>query len=143
MFFSEITDRGPTPALVHSLAFTQARLDVIAENIANQQTPGYRAKQLDTAEFQGALRESVEVRERNPRAAFAVRGREVQTRTDGSLQVTPSELPVEQVLFHDGTNVSLERQMAELAETGLAHELAVTLLNGRMDSLRRVIRETV
>jgi len=142
-FFSTMTDRGAVPALVKTLSFNQARLRMIAENVANAETPGYRTKQLDVKAFQAALREAFEARNR-PDQPFVVRsGQEVTTDPQGFLQVTPSERPVEQALFHDGTNMSLERQMADLAETGMTQEIVATLLRGRIDGLRKAIRGTV
>ena len=47
MFISTITDRGAKPALIKTMSFTEARLRMIAENVANMETPGYRAKRLD------------------------------------------------------------------------------------------------
>lgn len=143
MFLSELTDRGPTPALVGTMVFTQARLRTIAENVANAHTPGYRAKQLDARAFQESLREAIARRGLRGTKPLELRGREVQTRGDGGLRVTPSEKPVDNVLFHDGTNLSLEREMAELAETGMTHELASGLLRRRFDSLTKAIRGTV
>ena len=61
MFLSNVTDGGPTPALVKTLAFNEARLKMIVENVANLQTPGYRAKQLDPKAFQHALQEALVV----------------------------------------------------------------------------------
>ena len=141
MFVSSVTDRGATPALVKTLAFNQARLKMIAENVANIHTPGYRAKQLDTKAFQRSLREALDARCRDPKKPFVVEaGREVGTDRYGHLQVTPSQTPVENVLFHDGTNLSVERQMADLAETGMAHELFTTLLKDKFDGLKKAIR---
>ena len=144
MFISNVTDRGATPALVHTLAFNQARLQMIAENVANSKTPGYRAQQLDVRAFQQALREALEARKSDPHKPLMVQsGRQVSTDEQGTLHVTPGEKPVENVLFHDGTNVSLERQMADLAETGMTQELLTTLLHGRFEGLRKAIRGTV
>jgi flagellar basal body rod protein FlgB len=56
--------------------------------------------------------------------------------------VSPSERPVDNVLFHDGTNVSIEKEMADLAKTGMSHQLVSTMLKNRYDALTRVIRET-
>jgi len=141
MFLSEVTDRGSLPALVKTLAFQQARLNMIAENIANSETPGYRTKRLDTKAFEQSLREALDVRRLDPEKPLRVdNGREVRTDAAGSLVVTPREQPVENILFHDGTNMSLERQMADLAETGMTHELATTLLRTQMDQVRRAIR---
>ncbi len=144
MLLSSMTDRGSTPVLINTLVFNQNRLKMIAENIANIHTPGYRTKQLDTAAFQGALREALDVRKRNPKAPFVVRsGNEVRTDRFGSLSVTPSDRPVDNILYHDGTNLSIERQMADLAETGMTHRLAATLLRRNFDSVRKAIRGTV
>lgn len=143
MFFSTLTDRGAVPALVATLSYNQARLEMIAENVANIHTPGYRAKQLDKRAFQRALHEALTARGSDPRNPFVVTVEgEVKTDRQGHVQVTPSRKPVEHVLFHDRTNLSLERQMADLAETGMTHELATTLLRGRYQAMRKAIRGT-
>lgn len=144
MFIENLAESGATPALVKTLAFNEARLQMIAENLANSTTPGYRTKQLDTKAFQQSLREALDRRSRAPHERFVVRsGQEVETDDRGVLQVTPSLTPAENVLFHDGTNMSIERQMADLAETGMMHDLATTLLGGKFQSLRTAIRGRV
>ncbi|MGD2107905.1 MAG: flagellar basal body rod protein FlgB [Phycisphaerae bacterium] len=144
MFISSVTDRGATPAIVKMLAFNESRLRMISENVANINTPGYRAKQLDTRAFQRSLRAALDTRARDPKSAFVVRsGDEVRTDGQGYLQVTPSRKPSDNVLFHDGTNLSIEREMADLAETGMTHDLYTTLLNGRFHGLRNAIRGTL
>jgi len=144
VFLSNVTDSGPTPALVKTLAFNEARLKMIAENVANLQTPGYRAKQLDPKAFQHALGEALASRGDDPRKPLVVNsGREVSTSDRGDLRVTPTEKPVENVLFHDGTNFSIEQGMADLAKTSLTHELATALLRDRMASLRKAVRGTL
>jgi flagellar basal-body rod protein FlgB len=141
MFISNITERGATPALINTLAFSEARLKMIAENVANATTPGYRAKQLDPRAFQAAMREALDARGGDPSKAFVIKDNG-QVRTDkyGLLQVTPTERSVDNILFHDGTNLSIEREMADLAETGMTHELMATLLRGSFDGLRKAIR---
>jgi flagellar basal-body rod protein FlgB len=144
MLLSSITDRGATPALVKTMAYAEARLDVIAENVANLHTPGYRAKQLDDDAFRAALREALDRRGGRASAPFVVEaGREVQTDSQGYLVITPSEQPVDHTLHHDGTNLSVEREMADLARTGMWHDLATTLLRDRMEGLRKAIRGQV
>lgn len=143
MFLADVTERGTTEALVKTLAFQEARLRMIADNIANAETPGYRAKQLDVKGFQQALGAAMERLKVDPGKGLMVdNGKEVRTVEGGQLRITPSEQPVDNVLFHDGTNVSIEREMADLAETGLTHELATTLLRDRMNGLRKAIRGT-
>lgn len=144
MFLSTLVDRGATPAIVQSLAYNEARLQMIAENVANIHTPGYRTKQLDARAFQQALRKALDIRGSDTSKPFVVNVKgEVSTGRGGRLQVTPSERPVENVLFHDGTNMSIERQMADLAETGMTHDLLTMLLRGRFDGLKKAIRGMV
>ncbi len=144
MYLSSLTDRGATPALVKTLVYNQARLKMIAENVANIHTPGYRAKQLDVKAFQRALREALDARGSDLSRPLMVRvDGEVKTDRFGRLGVTPRERPVENALFHDGTNLSIDRQMADLAETGMMHELVANLLRGNFESLRKAIRGTV
>ncbi len=126
------------------LAFNESRLRMLAENVANIHTPDYRAKQLDTKAFQRSLREALDARARDPKGPFVVQaGQEVQTDEQGYLHITPSQRPAENVLFHDGTNLSIEREMADLAETGMTHDLFTTLLKGRFNGLRKAIRGTL
>ncbi|HUU83409.1 MAG TPA: hypothetical protein VM243_07895 [Phycisphaerae bacterium] len=144
MFISNVTDRGATPALVNLWAFTQARHKVIAENVANWGNPHYKAKQLDANAFQQALGRALEDRGGDPNAPFVLPATD-QFRTDGHgrLRVTPTEAPAENVLFHDQTNTSIERQMAHLAENAMMHEAVTTLLQGRFNGLRKAIRGQV
>lgn len=144
MFLATLTEGGATPALEKTLSFNQARLRMIAENVANIHTPGYRAKQLDVKAFQSALREALDARGSDRSKPFVVNaGSEVETDRFGRLHVTPSIEPVENVLFHDGTNFSIERQMADLAETGMMNQLVSRLLQGRYSGLRSAISGNV
>ena len=140
MFLSSITEQGATPALVKAMEFAEARASVIADNVANIQTPGYRAKSLDPRGFQRALREALDARELPGDSLHVADGRELKTDAGGRLHVAPSTAPGQNVLFHDGTNLSIERQMSDLAETAMAHELSATLLKGNWDRLRAAIR---
>jgi len=144
MFLSSIANRGATPALERTLAFGEARLAMIAENVANIHTPGYRTKQLDAVGFQRALREALDAKGGDPHKRLEVNaGEEIATDERGHLTVRPSLAPVERSLLHDGTNQSIERQMAMLAETGMTHDLATMLLNGNYNGLRKAIRGTL
>lgn len=141
--FSGLVDRGNLPALVNTLSFNEARLRVIADNVANIHTPGFRAKQLNPAAFQEALGKAMLERGNDPRKPLLIRSADAMTESSGRLAVTPREKPVDNVLFHDGTNASIEREMADLAETGMMHDMASRLLRMQFDGLRKAIRGTV
>jgi len=144
MFISSLTSGGAAPALEATLAFNNARLKMLAENIANVDTPHYRSKHLDTRSFQRALRKALDDRHGDPNQPFLVSsGSEVRTEREGQLIVSPSLEPVDNILFHDGTNQSIEKQMSALAETGMTQQLITDLLRGHFNGLRKAIRGTV
>lgn len=134
-----ITGGGALPMLEKVLAFTEARNKVLAENIANITTPGYQAKQLDARAFQAALREAADKRaDRGGRLELKSTD---QFRTDegGRLEVTPTLEPPENLLFHDGTNARIEREMSDLAENAMMHQAATELLKNYYDGVKKAI----
>ncbi len=145
MYFPDLANGEGLPALEKMLAFTQARQHMLAENIANVDTPGYRTKHLDAAGFQKALREAVEVQKQGgASASLELKGtQEFGVDQAGRLVVSPSEEPPENVLFHDGTNVRIERQMAMMAENAMMHQTASELLRQKFETLLKAIRGRV
>ncbi|HKQ48357.1 MAG TPA: flagellar basal body rod protein FlgB [Phycisphaerae bacterium] len=138
-----LTDSGPIPLLEKTLAFAEARQRMLATNIANITTPGYRAMQLDEGAFQGALAEAAKKREETGGAFELEATREFRVDRQGLLGVTPSENPAENLLFQDGTNASIERQMAQLAENAMLNQVSAELLKGYFDGLAKAIRGRV
>lgn len=139
-FLTEMTGQGAVPMLEKTLAFNEARQKMLATNIANLTTPGYKARQLDVAGFQKALREASNRRAERGEPFRLGRSREFEVEASGRLRVMPSEVPEENARFHDGTNASIERQMSQLAETAMTHQVATELLKGYFDRLSHAIR---
>lgn len=135
----EIVNRLSNPAIEKMLSFTEARHRVISENVANIDTPGYRTKQLDPGLFQKALRRAIEAQKREPDAAMTLdQTREFRER-GGRLVTTPSLEPTENLLFHDGTNARIEKEMSELASNTMMHQLSVEFLNNHFQTLKQAI----
>lgn len=141
MFLQDVVNRGSMPALEKMLAFTQARHQVLAENVANVDTPGYRTQQLDTDAFQASLRKALDRRKatRSPDFKMTSTSQFSQDRA-GRLQVTPTLEPTENILFHDGTNIRVEKQMSMMAENAMMHQLMSELMRGKFEGLLKAIR---
>ena len=142
--FESLMNRGVTPALAATLSYTQARHRMIADNVANMSTPGFKAKRLDLDEFQNSLARALKQRGSDPNKPLVINGsRQVRTRHNGTLEVTPTMEPGANAVLHDGTNLSIEREMSNLASNAMLHEMTTTLLKGRFDGLRKAIRGRV
>lgn len=55
MFIDRLINQGPAPVLEQMLHFTTARHKLIAENVVNISTPGYKQKDLSLEHFQRML----------------------------------------------------------------------------------------
>jgi flagellar basal-body rod protein FlgB len=121
------------PALEQSLAFSQRRHELLAGNIANMDTPGYRQKDLDETQFQNTLADSIRsASDPDPLAMSPA------TRDD---MYSGPRAATEQIVFHDGSDVSLERQVTEIAKNQHLHGLAVTTMRSQFALLRAAITE--
>lgn len=105
------------------------RAELIAGNIANADTPGYKAQELD---FEEHLREAARLAEL-PASA----------QESGSLSLTQPKVVEQesQVVGFDGNTVDVGREMPQLAQTGGSFNFGVKMLQSHLRLLRAAIRE--
>lgn len=140
MWMDSLINSGTLPVLEKVAAFTEGRHRVLAENIANIDTPGYRTKQLDPKLFQAELARAVENHRGRTGSSLGLRStKQFHTDDQGRLNVTPTLRPSQNILFHDGTNASVEHQMTALAENTIMHQVVVELMQQRFNGLRGAI----
>ena len=142
-FLSDITGGGAFPMLEKTLAFTESRNRMLAENVANVTTPGYRTKQLSIESFQSALKEASERRTPADKAFRLASSDEFKVDESGFLRTRPGREPAENLLFQDGTNARIERQMAMLAENAMMNQVAAEILKGYYGGISKAIRGRV
>ena len=117
--------------LASRLDFLSARTSVIAENIANADTPDYAAKDITSTDF-GALAKTASLRVSDPKHIAAPAGsRAGSYRTvsapDGEASLT-------------GNQVSLETQAMNLSQTRSEYALAANLYRKGLTMLRLAAR---
>ena len=138
---------GSLPLLEQVVNFTEARHGVLAGNIANLDTPGYRARDLSPEEFQARLKDAIEDRQR----AATSRASSPYPYPEGSVSRTTTargerELAtvsdsIKGMLRHDDNNTSLEEQISEIAKNQSQHNLALSLMTAQLRLLRTAITE--
>ncbi len=126
------------PALGEVMNFAQARHTVLTGNVANVNTPGYRLRDLSQTEFQQRLKEAIAASQKlnqpmSPGAASSLPG-------DPMRQVRNS---LENIIYHDDTNIDLEKQVAEMTKNQLLHNFALTVMTDQMTLLQTAISERV
>jgi flagellar basal-body rod protein FlgB len=112
------------PALRVALDGLAQRQRVIADNVANIQTPGYTAKNVD---FESALQSALD-------------GQPSASTVDLSGVVTESTSTDPARL--DGNNVNLDTQTLLGTDTNLRYDLALRAVEGRFTTMRDVLRSS-
>jgi flagellar basal-body rod protein FlgB len=132
MFIDRLLNQGNAPLLEQVVQFSSQRHRLIAENIANVDTPGYRQKDLSVERFQGLLRERIETRRQAPAGSMGF--------DDIRSEVTN---PMRNILFHDRNNRSMEQLATDLAKNAMMHNLAIELLRKQFMGLEAALRERI
>ena len=140
MIYTDVTDGTPISMLEKTLAFTESRNRMLAENVANILTPGYRTKQLDVSAFQKALGAAAEKRAKSGGGFELPATKQFRPDEGGMLEVTPGVEPPENLLHQDGTNARIERQMAMLAENTMMTQATTSLLQQYYRTVSEAIR---
>jgi flagellar basal-body rod protein FlgB len=95
------------------LTYLSERQEVVAGNIANADTPGYKALDVEPGDFSAALQ-----------------------------QARDAVVPVPDLAArNDGNNVSIDREARLLSENAIRFNLATQLLRTQMKALRSAIEE--
>lgn len=125
-------------ALEQMAAFTEARQKVIAENIANVDTPGYQHRKVDLGSFQQALAEAI----RSSAGGDLPAATSDQVRYDesGRMVLRPLLEPPDNLTFHDGTNGRIEKDMTDMADNQMLHQVAANLIQHHYRMLEMAIR---
>jgi flagellar basal-body rod protein FlgB len=121
------------PVVEQAVNFGQARHNVLAGNIANIDTPGYRARDLSVPVFQERLREAIQ--QKDSPTSSGMLGE------DGDEQTLKLPDAFQTILRHDDARVSLEQQVAELTKNQMQYNMAISVLTQQFRLLQAAISE--
>jgi flagellar basal-body rod protein FlgB len=111
-------DDRSSSALRVAVAGLAARQNAIANNIANIETPGYRARKV---KFEEALNSAV-------------------ARGESPAGVSPSVLTSLEPTRLNGSNVNLDHETLQHIDTTMRYQLTIRALDGKYNSLREAIK---
>ena len=102
-----------------ALSVRSQRMGMLASNIANASTPGYKAKDID---FDAALQN-------------AHRGGNIESAIDDA---TLYRVPLQPTA--DGNTVELSTEQTAFAENAVAYQTTLAFLNGRIGTITRALK---
>jgi len=117
---------------IHAYALTlrAQRTEVLAANLANADTPGFKARDFDFGEALG----------RANGTGMALKTTRPQHTGGGAARATESlgyRNPYQPSL--DGNTVEAEQELARFAENAIAYQASLMFINGRIRGLRSAI----
>ncbi len=120
---------------LRGLALRQA---TIAGNIANIDTPGFKASEVT---FEDQLQRVIHQREDRPMPMTGSRDKHLSFGDDSFMEVTPQIRPVSSSFRNDGNSVDIDKEMVTLADTAIRYQGVARLLTERLAYLRNIAYE--
>ena len=127
-----LTDGGLLGLLTQKMAYLNQRQSVLAENVANANTPGYKAKDLATFSFNDMVNQfNIGMSVDNPAHIVPASMAGVNAKT---IKATTTEtLP-------DGNSVDLEQQMMQVSDTSVNYQTVTGIYRNIMSWFRIAVK---
>jgi flagellar basal-body rod protein FlgB len=144
---------GTTLPLLKQVAkFAERRQEVLAGNVANFDTPGYRMRDLPVDDFQRALEVAIARRKAGPAVGETTLSLHqpaapqspvelLQDLFPESLFQADSHLEQDHITFQDANNRSIEHQFLAMTKNSILQQFALEVMRGQFDQLQTVISE--
>lgn len=129
------SDRAPK-IIKKSLDFNTQKAAVIAGNIANADTPGFKATRV---EFESVLQQAASA---NTIKMKTTNEMHFQTQNQDLTSMKPNMETDPSPSRLDGNNVNLEKEMTNLAETRINYDAGITAMMKRGSIIKSAITDT-
>jgi flagellar basal-body rod protein FlgB len=118
----------------HYLDMSSKRQTIIASNLSNVDTPGYKTLDVDfESELRGAM-------DRTTMAMEVTNGRHIPAGVDTAGQQTGAPKEVEGLtLRNDLNNVNIDREMARMSTNSMLFSAIALVINSKFRSLRTAL----
>ena len=134
--FDLISGNGMIQTMDRGLSLASKRQALIASNLANLDTPGYRTRDFS---FEGALKSAISG-QISPNSLATTNPMHLQGSTSGSLPPSTDALQPN-AERNDGNDVNLDRENMLLTRTQTTYQTASTFMQVELRKLYLLIRE--
>lgn len=122
---------GTIQKLENSLHYASTKNKTIANNLANIDTPGYKARKVEFKDiFESQFNTNFQAKRTHPKH-LSFGNNESKVRIIMSNSTTYN---------HNGNNVDVDKEMSELAKNQIYYHALVDRINGKFNSLQKVIK---
>jgi flagellar basal-body rod protein FlgB len=145
VIINDLGSSGALPSLEKMFLFAGQRQRIIANNIANIDTPNYQMQDVDPRSFQKMLGEAIDARRsKNGGSSGSLELKESsQIQMHGNQMVLNPGSSSGGVLAHDRNDRNLEQLMQQLVENASAFRVAADLMRRNQSQLTLAIAQRV
>ncbi|NDV89835.1 flagellar basal body rod protein FlgB [Alteromonas sp. 345S023] len=124
-----------------ALAIRTDRMEVIAGNLANANTPGYKAKDID---FNKAMKSAVRSSSGKPAASDSQMMRTHENHLSGSSSSVASNFDMQyrvplQPDTGDGNTVEVQAERNRFLDNSLRYQASLTFVNGKIKGMKKAL----
>lgn len=123
-------------ALASAVKFREMRQEIISSNIANSETPGYKAKRLD---FESALARALDVDGNMGMKVEESKHYDVGSGGFDNLQPELYDDP-NGIVSEDGNTVDRETEMAKMTENKIMYDTLIQLMNKKIGLMKYAVQ---
>lgn len=123
-------------ALASAVKFREMRQEIISSNIANSETPGYKAKRLD---FESALARALDVDGNMGMKVEESKHYDVGSGGFDNLQPELYDDP-NGIVGEDGNTVDRETEMAKMTENKIMYDTLIQLMNKKIGLMKYAVQ---
>jgi len=126
-----LTDTGLMRVITQKMGYDSQRLSVLSQNVANADTPGFKAKDLEPFTFESAMRAAsagMAITNPNHILPASMAGGASRTKKASSYETVPS-----------GNSVDLEQQMMQVSQTSIDYQTETSLYHKFLGFFRTAV----
>ena len=133
--------RPNTERNIHEVALSvhAKRLQLIASNMANADTPNYKATDID---FRDTLRQTLQVQEGKPLGTQAGSERRLSVNSSGAEQPLAIKYRAATQRSADGNTVDLDVERANFADATIRYQFELDRVSGYYKDMAKLLAET-
>ncbi|MEQ1825917.1 MAG: flagellar basal body rod protein FlgB [Pirellula sp.] len=150
--FPNMFSNSALKSLEQTASFAERRHAILAGNIANMDTPDYKTKDLSVDSFQSNLREAIQAERRSQEIAPGMRlgllgatdeATIPSIREAKDVAVQNVKDSMRQIVYHDGSDDSLELQATQLVKNQSMHTAAIAMMRSQFRQLQMAISGSI
>lgn len=129
------------PMLEQTVQFAEKRHLLLAGNLANLDTPDYKTRDLSVTDFRQSMSEVADAKKNALRLNHPSAAASAERVYNASLEKARDVS--KQILYHDGSDVSMEQQITDINKNQTMHQMAISLLNNQFRLMQMAISQNV